>query len=154
MFLCEFWLWSKLGWAETPLNLSRYVLCRPTKLGADRDKIMSVRPIFTVRTAFWNLGLVQRHRDTFSSDNKKTHGERFPVRSVWVRWLCFGIKYVRGMRLCCSLFAVRERLWARGCVCQAVVRVFRRFIIRLTADIQSFHVGFITWQGSCRQGLF
>ena len=72
---------------------------------------------------------------------------------------------MRGMRLCCSLFAVRCSLFAvrcslfakdceRGVVCQAVLRVFRRFIIRLTADIQSFHVGFITWQGSCRQGLF
>ena len=27
------------GWAGTPLNLSRYVLCRPTKLGADRGQI-------------------------------------------------------------------------------------------------------------------
>ena len=28
-------LHSKRGWAGTPLNLSKYVLCRPTKLGAD-----------------------------------------------------------------------------------------------------------------------
>ena len=48
----------------------------------------------------------------------------------------------------------RRIVGAGLCVCQAVLRVFRRFVIRLTADIQSFHVGFITWQGLCRQGLF
>ncbi|MGP1368974.1 MAG: hypothetical protein ACTTKX_06940 [Treponema sp.] len=42
------------GWAGTPLNLSKYVLCRPTKLVADRDKVMSVRPIHPVRLALWN----------------------------------------------------------------------------------------------------
>ena len=56
---------------------------------------------------------------------------------VAVRWSLFAGRW--------SLVAGREGLWARVCVCQAVLRVFRRFIIRLTADIQSFHVGFITW---------
>ena len=39
----------------------------------------------------------------------------------------------------CSLFAVRERLWTRFCVCQAVLYVFRRFIITAANAIQSFH---------------
>ena len=163
------------------------------KLGADRDKIMSVRPIFTVRTALWNLGLVRRHgihfhltiknarrgcscavgmsvvivfRDEMCARNalmlvagrwSLVAGRWSLVAGRWSlvagRWSLVAGRWslVAGRW---SLVAGRERLWARVRVCQAVLRVFRRFVIRLTADIQSFHVGFITWQGSCRQGLF
>ena len=141
------------------LSLPKYVLCRPTKLGADRDKIMSVRPIFTVRTALWNH-LVQRQEIHFHLTIKNARrgcscAVGMSVVIVFRDEICARSAPNAGR---CSLFAVRCSLFAKDCerggVCQAVLRVFRRFVIRLTADIQSFHVGFITWQGSCRQGLF
>ena len=86
---------------------------------------------------------------------------------------CFGMKcFVRGMRLTpvagrwslvagrwslvagrwslvagrWSLVAGRERLWVRGCECQAVVRVFYRFGIASAITIAVFHDRTITYR--------
>ena len=111
------------GWAGTPLNLPKYVLCRPTKLGADRDKIMSVRPIFTVRTALWNH-LVQRQEIHFHLTIKNARREiscAVGVSAVIVfrdeicarnAFMLFAVR--------CSLFAVRCSLFAVRCSLFAV----------------------------------
>ena len=45
-----------------------------------------------------------------------------------------------------SLVAGRERLWVRGCECQAVVRVFYRFGIASAITIAVFHDRTITYR--------
>ena len=105
------------------MNLPKYVLCRPTKLGADRDKIMSVRPIFTVRTALWNH-LVQRQEIHFHLTIKNARrgiscavgmSAVIVFRDEMCAWNALMLFAVR-----CSLFAVRCSLFAVRCSLFAV----------------------------------
>ena len=128
------------------------------------DRIKCAKPSFTVRPSlrtpnwFYGEGVLTQyfyarlHSKSRVADDyctfqtaprdKKTHGEQVPVRSVWVRWLCFGMKYVCGVRLTpvavrCSLFAVRCSLFAVRCSLFAV-RCSRKIVSAVSCVSSGF----------------